>query len=337
MMFSFSKIFKTASFYIIHTKYIPLLLWREKTIVHKHYKYDQSVMVVRKYNRGMGLLSCYLSYLGHFKHCEETGMTPIVDMLTHYYPLVHKDKQEKDKMNAWEYYFNRVSDVNLKALNKYKSVFYVRGTTPEYSEMFFNGDIEITKETLDEWYAIDKKYVVINGYLLNRFQRTYDELLSGRRVIGTMIREGYICIANNDGKYKNVSIADHPKQPGLDELCDSLEIKMKEWGCDFVFVSAETELVVNYLKKRFNDKVLFSNRLRRKISGFNIGEFASARKDLLIGNRTSVSVNNDYLEEIYLLSKCTCLFSSKCSGSIVAAIWNRGQYEHMYIVNKGVY
>jgi len=307
-----------------------------KIVNNNHYKYNDTVYVVRTYSRGKGLLSCYLTFLSHFEKCDKNNYTPIVDMLTHFYPGSHNNAEECNKYNAWEFYFKNTSEIDLKHLEDYKTVVYSGIAYPD--NKFFDNTL-ITRDFLKKWYIIDAKYVKLTNSLEQRYSELYNNLLAGKRVIGTMIREGFICIANyNDGITPNgISIKWHPKQPTVEELCVDLSAKMQEWNCDYIFVVAETTLVIEMLQKRFGEKVLFTDRPRREITNFDLEEFHAAGAKIRQEMGSMVVNNQYYLEEVYLLSKCNCLYSGKCSAAIVAALWNRGEYEQMELLQKGQY
>ena len=308
-----------------------------KIIYNKKYKFNKTVFVVRTFSKAKGILSCYLTFLSQFLYCEKNNYSPVVDTLTHYYSGLHNNEEEKDKDNAWDYYFKNVSDIDIRHLDDYKKVIFSGIAFLGQGIIFYN-DQQITKDILKDWYFIDEKYINLSDKIANRYNNSYNKIISGKRVVGTMIREGYICIANSKNGVTNaVNINGHPVQPTLEELCGELEQKINEFKCDYIFIVAETNIVIEYLKKRFGEKVLYTNRPRRTLSSFNIDEYRKAAKMLMEESGSRVAVNYDYLEEVYLLSKCTCLYAAKCSASIVAALWNRGQYENMEIIQKGLY
>jgi len=56
-----------------------------------------------------------------------------------------------------------------------------------------------------------------------------------------------------------------------------------------------------------------------------------------VSSMTVQQRNIDYLKEVYLLSKCTCLVCGKASATVVASIWNGNRYEHRHFYDLGLY
>ncbi len=333
LIMNFRALWDTIKTFLFNNNCFDKYLWKTKQIKNKKYKYDDTLMILRKYPYGMGLLSCYLTYLGFLLECDEHGYIPVIDMKSHYYALSHSNKRERNKINAWNYYFNNVSYADVDDKKLYRRVIYSGGYSNVESMVFFRDD-EITQDNLNKWIMIDEKYICLRQPLLDKYISATREIIGDKRVLGTMVREGYICIANNQEQNCSVDITKHPRQPSLLELCQQVENKMIEWNCDYVFVVAETTLVIDFFKDYFGKKVLYTSRERRIIHSFNLNEYINAGRSIRMN---VVDINKDYLEEVFILSKCTSLFSSKCSGSLVASIWNRNEYENMHIINKGLY
>ncbi len=302
---------------------------------------DKEFYVLRKFPKDMGLLSCYLTYLGQLQLIVDKDYIPVVDMKTNYYAGAHNSPDDVEKVNAWELYFEPVSEYDIDDVYKSKNVTLGYGFTTKNAMLFFD-EHNISREDISEWSRINKKYMRLITPLQKRYKNTYKNILEGKRVLGVMVREGYMVLAqatdSNDSMdlAARVKIQGHPVQPTIEKVLSDIGSRMKEWNCDFIFVSAETNYILNVVKDKFGSKVLYTNRERREIKSLNLDDFRNVGLELL-KDKTRVQITHDYLEEVYLLSRCTCLLAGKCGGSVVASLWNANEYEEIEFYNMGLY
>lgn len=296
--------------------------------------------MIRKVAPSPGLLSSYLTALTRLLLIEEKDYIPVMDMESHYYPGMDNIEDKNKKVNSWEHYFLPLSDYSMDDVKKSKNVIFSEAIhTPQEGLCLFN-KTKVTEEVLADFYGVNDKYMKLKPELLDRFEKKVSKLLKGKRVLGTMIRDNYFFLAagrdQNDPAYNHPGIEWHPKQPTPWELCDILEQKMKDWNCDYIYVIAETSYSLNVFKEKFGDKLIHSGRDVRQIDELNYSKYYEAA---ISYNQTHPRVQENiyYLEEVYLLSKCTSVIAGKCSGSVVAALWNHGRYENMDILQLGVY
>lgn len=305
---------------------------------------DKVFHIIRKYPKATGLLSCYLSALGQLEELSpklaKGNHIPVMDAQSALYPLLHDQGDVAGEKNAWDYYFENFSNYTLEDTANARYVHFCRGYTVPAGMVFFD-NTRIDRELIWKWTPLHQKYFHLIPSLQQRFERSYEQLLSGKRVLGTMIREGYMVLAYSrdhaDAAYKeHPGIGGHPVQPGLEELCAELKKRMTQWNCDYLFVVAETHNTVEYLRRQLGDKIITTSRIRRNVKDPSMQAYVDAEKEFP-ADYTMVKNNEQYLEEIYLLSKCNCISAGKCSGSVVAALWNAGAYEEMEIMQRGLY
>lgn len=336
------SIFRTY-FFRDRKEYGYLVQWLPRKIRNGNEHADKRFFVIRNKERSTGLLSCYLSSLGHLPKAKAEGLIPVFDMQTCFYQLVGDKSDQASGFNSWEHYFTQPTAYHMADVRKARNVEYSLGLTGNHDRCFFD-DTAIDKGFVEKWHAYDREYIHLLPELRCGFEKSAEKLLSDKRVLGTMIREGYMVLAKakeeDNAEYKtHPGIEGHPIQPTLEELADSLKQKLIEWRCDYLFVVCETEYVLDYLKKHIGaDRILVVDRDRKRIREFNLAEYRKeGRRMQSTPGYSLVGKNTAYLEEIYLLSRCTALYASKCSGSIVAAIWNGNTYENMDIILKGIY
>lgn len=327
-------------FFFNHSLYKEKRPWRLQYMSFGKLNSDKEFYILRKFPKAMGLLSCYLTYLGQLQLIAEKNYTPLVDMRTHYYSGSHNSPDDVGKINAWELYFEQLSDYDLGEVYQSKNVILGKGFTTDNAMILFN-DQNITAEDITVWGTLDREYFRLVPPLRERFEETYARLIKGKRVLGVMIREGYMVLAqardNEDPAYlTHPGIGGHPVQPSIEKILIDIADRMTMWDCNYIFISAETNYVLDAIIDAFGSKVLFTERNRRIINSLSLTEYRNSRQNF--NEDMSVEqINSDYLEEVYLLSRCTCLLTGKCSGSVVAALWNSNAYEHIEFYNLGLY
>lgn len=315
--------------------------WHEVRVSLGNKNQDKTFFVIRKVNTCVGLLACYLAALSRLKLNEGSGFIPIMDMESHYYPGIDNIEDRNKKVNSWEHYFLPLSIYSMDDVKKSKNVIFSEGIHNPPEGMCLFNDTKITQDVLSQFYDINDKYMKLKHELCEKFEKKYFELIYGKRVLGTMIRDDYFFLAAGREQKaieysQHFGIEWHPKQPTPWELCDILEEKMKEWNCDYIYVIAETSYSLNVFKERFGDKLIHSGRDVKQINELNYTKYYESAM-IYKESHPQVNDNIDYLEEVYLLSKCTSIMAGKCSGSVVAALWNHGKYEQMNILQLGVY
>lgn len=329
------------SYVFDHDKWHYIYYWD-----HEHKKHfgqsnqDVVFFCIRKNPKATGLLSCYLHALGLLQSLEGLGMVPVMDMQSFYYSMIHESDETDVRSNAWEYYFERFSHYSMHEVYNSKNVIFSVGRTQPEWRVFFD-DTVLDRDLIQQWVPLDQKYFKLKPELKARFCETSRRLLGSKRVLGVMIREAYIVLAegrDSDSElYKtHPGIQNHPVQPSVMELIDRLHILLKKWQCEYLYVVCETSFVIEMLKTEFQNRLLYTDRRRKSVNELTLRAYRDAGTTFWNGYSV-VESNTDYLEEIYLLSQCTSMISGKCSGSIVASLWNRGQYEQLDFFNKGLY
>ena len=326
--------------FIDKEKYEYYKQWRGKKVSLGNENPDKTFYVIRIKEAATGLLSCYLSILGNLKKIHRKNYYAIVDMKSVSYELIGNPDDLEKGINSWNHYFHDLCEYDIDVISKSKKVIYSSGIDGSYNQVFFD-NTKVDNAFIDEWSFYSKKYIKLNENLLERFNKKEADLFKNKRVLGTMVREGYMVLAKarkeNDESYKkHPGIGGHPKQLEVDALIEELDKKMVEWNCDYLFLVCETNYIEQQFKEHFGDKLITSGRTRLMINDFTHDEYVRA---VLERNKVIkvVDSNKDYLEDIYLLSRCTSLISSKCSGSIVASLWNDKRYEKLEVFQEGVY
>lgn len=298
---------------------------------------DKTFYLIRLKPGTEGLMASYLYFLRVLRQLEKTNYIPIIDMRWAFYVGAHNSPKDKGRVNSWELYFQPVSGYSLEDVCHSQNVIRGKLGYREQVDRFFSQNVlkentvEAEKE-FAEWCRLDHKYMRLQPALEECFAKEYESEIGSNRVIGVMVREGYVIL--NQLNYELIS--NHPVQPEFDQLIDDIRKRMKEWDCNKVFISAEYQQTIDIMQAAFSDQLYFVQRDRKNFSADTPDEYRNKREKYY-KHLMREQINRDYLKEIYFLSRCTCLLSGRANATIVAALWNRGKYEHRYIYDLGTY
>lgn len=134
------------------------------------------------------------------------------------------------------------------------------------------------------------------------------------------------------GSEQKKRVIGHPIPINVDEIVPIIQEKVKNWNIDYVFVKAEEEETIEYIKTHVSN-VLHTSGIRLK--NFNTSKgIPASNANTKISRYQSLL---DYLTDIYILSQCNSILGTMNNGLYTALIWNGGQYKHAEIIDKGIY
>ena len=295
---------------------------------------DKTFYVIRTDStQHWGVFTTCSMVLNNLKYASEHGWIPVVDYKNYFLDGL----QEKERFgldNAWEYYFEPC-DIGYSLEEIYKSKHVILG--PEWGQPAASlswGGINKIEEIEDIYYKLVKKYIRIKPELMERAERKMKELFpNGEKVLGVGMRAGLKWgeLAGRD-LYRN-----HPIGPDIDEYIAETRKWMSEFNCGYVFVSCDDRYYLERMKAEFGAKCLYVERCLTHFFDDNkpISVDDIEQRIQEISGIPLIKRNEDYIIEIYLLSKCDSLFASKGGGATMAILFNDKKYEHCVIYENG--
>ncbi len=176
---------------------------------------------------------------------------------------------------------------------------------------------------LKEYCAIYEKYVHINKRLEKKAESIYSKIICAEwKVLGCVYR---------GTDYRNRKVINEHRQPSISEEIEKAKELMTEWNCDHIFLATEDEGGLEAFKQAFNDKLIYVSKKRYPSNVAETQAFRFSREQDLYYK------GEEYLMEIYILSRCNCLLSGRVGILGMVLPMNNRKFEHKYIYDLGVY
>lgn len=282
---------------------------------------DRKFYLIRCSQAEMGLFAVLNYIIYHLKCAEELGEEPVIDW-QHYPNKYILEDYEIGKVNAWEYFFEKVSDIDLNDLYKSKNVHMSSGSWEIPGNEIFD------KNKL--WYSheIWTKYIQLNAELNSRLDIEKERLgFNDYRILGVKCRGTDFIKARPIG---------HTIVPDIEMTIETINRKIEEWGAfDKIYLSTEDESIFKLLKDNYGNKLCYLEE-RRII--LDTTEWLSEMYDRREVNNEICKKEDmtNYLIETYLLAECDALIAPQVGGTL-GAMRIRGRYDYEYIFQLGVY
>lgn len=333
--------------------------WAKRGVCRGRMNPDKTFYVIRSRIDTWGLIACYNHVLGHIKLALEQGYIPVVDMRN--YPNTYLDPKKLHKENSWEYYFYQPTEYSLEEAYRSRHVILMDGMPPKeahprgqgklYLDYFdrkagessvsdivscvtdhdggvtrVNQEVSRTEPEKEIRYnnRIIREHMRIRGEAAEHIEKQYKKLfLKGERVLGVLCRGTDISLRRPSG---------HSVMPRTEEMIGRAERLMEQWGCTRIFLTTEERAAVEQFREAFGERVFFTECARYGDTGDKLlADIQFDRKD----DRYLRGL--EYLTNIALLSRCDCLLGVYVGGTTGALEMNGGAYEHVEIMDLGVY
>lgn len=262
-----------------------------------------------------GLFSYLFAFLEQMDFVEKNNYIPVVDMQNYKNQYLADDKIGVE--NAWEYYFQPLSEYTLSDVYASKNV--ILGYDDPCYKGRYNEQYNIRR--MSDLY---QKYVRYNNEIYSAIQEERKKYIdSSCKTLGVLYRGSDM----NALKLKNHSI-----QPSIDEMIALAHKYMDDWGCKRIFLSTEDAEAADKFKTEFG--ALLSCTEQKRFCNTGIAWIA----DINFERQNDRYLRGlEYLITIELLAECDSLLAGICAGSVCAQIINNGKYEHIKMVDKGEY
>lgn len=231
-------------------------------------------------------------FFAYWKHAliglefaERYNLTPVIDWTQN--SSYYEKNGVNGIKNAFEYYYEPVSDVSVDdALHSKNVVFFSKHA---------RGRVEISYNDPDEevFVSVCKKYIHVKDDIEKSMLREISPLLNGKKTVACHVR------GVEWGNVKN-----HPVPIEMDQYFDKVDYCFAH-GFEQLFLATDSEDTIECFKNKYGDRVVFFRDIARAKKG---------SKTLVIFDNTIQRENNHFLMGYEVLRDMTAL--SLCDGLI---------------------
>ena len=308
----------TRQFYIIYN-YFKFPEYREKKKCFGNLNSDKVFYIIRpRPGKIEGLMALFLDVIKQLDYAEKRNFIPVVDFEnyeTQYY--------EKGK-NAWEIFFNQVSEYSLDEVYHSKNVILsglnALEKAPDFlSQKYDNSSLLYARKIVKKYIKVKPEIQVIVDNETNRLQ--IDNCL-GLYLRGT--------------DYTKLKPAGHPVQPTTIQAIKIVDEYLVKNPHKNIFLVTEDADICLEIKKKYGEKVRTIND-DIYISNYDGKNFLSMDDSSI--NQLGLSSFQrgiTYLSKILLLSKCKDIIGGNTSGSWAACVLSKS-IDFLYIFDLGCY
>lgn len=296
---------------------------------------DKEVYYVHQVSCGdMGILSLYRTRLLRMAKKTAKGYKVIID----YEEPSNVDYESIGIHNLWEDTFEQPCRKPAAEVNA-KDRVIIEGNLVNGADAALIKEGR-NKEYYRRWKKIADRTFPIKKNLKKEFDFYFNEKFKGKRILGVSLREEFRAMKKLHTAWSET----HPNEPSIEECITIASEKMKEYHCGYIFLTTQYEDTIEKFKKVFGNQLIYVDRKRA-------GGISKEQEELLLKGQAAEQITdeyvrkswsffggdrkeiqNNYVKEIYGLSRCNALLGTASGGMAVALIWNGGAYEDVALM-----
>lgn len=284
-----------------------------------------------------GILSTWLCTLPRIQFALENKLIPVIDFSQlKELPTLIIDKEDLNKINAWELYFSQPNKgYNIQTVLKSNKVSFYDQCHPisyeHFSKENLNGDLPLS----DLDYKVFKN--IYNKSPLSKeivdYAKNIQDCLFPKsgKILGVSFRRTFEKLHYYNSKL--TPNGTHIVRMTLKQLLLKTYEVLERLDYDYFFFTTDDRESLEEMKEKFGNKCLY---VERRLCHHFVDnkpvpldrpdivtqEFTPREHDVYLRNK-------EYLADIYLLSQCDSLLSCGGTADLFAYIINDGKYEHV--------
>ena len=269
---------------------------------------DKIFYVIQR-NPGKGFFSNVAFVTNHIKVALDNGFIPIVDMENFVTWYNEKNKILKTN-NAWEYYFEQISNFSLKDVYNSKNIILTNRNF--YRSSGFLDSINEDKELKN----IFQKYILIKKNKLKVIHYLRKKLFEKKKILGVHFRgTGY-------------KIGRQPHPATIKQMINRLNKILSKENYDKIFLVTEDLNNFKAIIAEFKDKVIYlNNSVRENNSNTAFDTYPRLNHRYKLGR--------DILIEACLLSYCDGYLDIRNNVREAAIAFNLNPNQKRYFIDNG--
>ena len=273
-------------------KKIKRLCFGEKNLNKKFY--------VIKRTPGAGFFSNLLYVLINLEIADRRKYIPVVDMNN--FPTMYNQKRNMNNLeNIWELFFKQTSNYNLNQVYKSKIVYFSPNKLNFKLISYKNKNLR----------KIFDKYIRINSKISNIVDKFVKQNFLNKKVLGVHLR----------GTDQKVS-ANHAHPPSIYEIQNIIDLKLKKFKYDKVFLLTEELDYHTKLKSRYGALICSYDYFRAN----NNKDFSISKRS---NHRNRLGVEN--LVEAITLAQCNEIVYCETNISLFAIFYSNFKIKKHHI------
>ena len=259
------------------------------------------------WREGGGFFSILSSVLGHLQIAERLGAIPVVDMQN--FPSTYSDRAPVNgSLNAWTYYFEPVSDVDLDEVYESTNFLVCSGRHPGGVTTNMSTDVGLLT-TFD-------KFIRLNAATQSHVDNVAADIHPDSRTLGVHYR----------GHEQRTAPA-HPYPPTLGQVIPLVRKILDESDFDRIFLVTEGQEYLDAFKKAFGERLHYTEGAR----GYKKNAYLEYPRPLHMFH-----LGLEVLTDTLLLSTCGGIVSGNSNVSEAAILLSRGGYRVNYQIDLGL-
>lgn len=278
-----------------------------------------------------GLYSSILLSAPIVEYALEKGFYPVFDYKNYFNPLL-QDEEQKGLGNAWEYYYEQPCGVSLEEVYQSKNVIKYHELIHKTPIYHWNRMVPTSDDQLQYWH----RFIVDNFRLQQELRKQVEEIKEQYfpkegKILGVGIRAGFRAWE----MLKKPVVEGHPKVPSCEEMITLVEAKMRDWGCEYLFIHSDDREYREKFENYFGERCIAIERhlwhyFENDVPIETTEEMMIECKDFTIREQ-----QEEYIKEIYLLGECTSLYTCRGGGAVFSYFLNGGKYEYAETYDEG--
>lgn len=256
---------------------------------------DKTFFVIGTEDRIRGWGNLLVGAARNIAYAKSKGFIPIIDMQN--FPNQYLSYDQLRKHNSWNDFFKDINEVSLSEVYKSKNVIVCgvdveRYVTPDISDIKYNARTE--------------------SYINERRQNC---LKDSHRSLGVIYRGTDYHSANHET---------HPIVHDIYKYMDYIDVQMKKYKCDNIFLATEVSEAVEVFRNHFGDRLTYTDQRRySKDERRFLSDVHFDRDD------DYYMKGAEYLAVLDILSRCNALIGQDNGTFRGAQLLNQGRYEHV--------
>ena len=255
---------------------------------------------------GGGMFSILSAVLCLIDQAEKLGLSPIIDFQN--FATTYSDGEVSGVSNAWEYYFEPISKVDISVLRETARLLV---SPNDYYPMGY--DYNITR--ISNMHDIYTRWIKLKPDLSSEIEFLSCELLTNRSVLGVHFRGQEM--RTTSGHWFP------PTKPQVIKVIDDL---LSRSVYSHLFVVSEEASYIDFIKSRYGSRVLVT-QCYRTYSRNAYKEYPREKHMYKLGKEVIINT--------FLLSRCAGLVSCTSNVAEFARFLNGGNYLDDIQINNG--